>query len=147
MPLIAVLCSNPGDVVDLFVDVLAIEPSCEMRIVRDVSELDEVLEDPSLDLLISDVVHDWIHGLEVISKAHAAGIVGGVIIASIVGDEELAADVIRAGALDYVVRWPCSRRLARAVSVGLGLEGPPTTAEHIARTLHLERVKLTSSGL
>lgn len=143
--MIAVLCSRPGDVADLFVDVLAIHPSCQMRLVSNGDDLDAALVDQSLDLLISDVVHDWIHGLEVLSKAYAAGVVGKVIIASIVGDEELAADVIKAGALDYVVRRPSSPRLVQAVSVGLGLKQPLTTAEHIARTLRLEYVKASPS--
>jgi two-component system, cell cycle sensor histidine kinase and response regulator CckA len=71
-----------------------------------------VLGHASYDLVVLDYILDDMKGSELLQRLHQDGIHTPVLMITAYGDEQLAAQVLREGALDYVVRDESSAYLA-----------------------------------
>src|ERR1019366_4075687 len=71
-----------------------------------------VLGHASYDLVILDYILEDMKGSDLLHRLHQDGIHTPVLMVTAYGDEQLAAQVLREGALDYVVRDPSSAYLS-----------------------------------
>jgi DNA-binding NtrC family response regulator len=100
---------------------LAVEfPDLEIAEIIDQASFDAVLKRLDVDVIVTDYQLRWSDGLQVLAAVRGAGYDVPVVMFTQTGSEEIAAEGLRAGVADYIVKAATGYgRLAHAVAIAV----------------------------
>jgi DNA-binding response OmpR family regulator len=95
-------------------------PDLEVADIVDQAGFDAALERLDVDVIVTDYQLRWSDGLQALAAVRKAGYGVPVVMFTYTGSEEIAAEGLRAGLADYIVKAATSyERLAHAVRVAI----------------------------
>ncbi len=95
-------------------------PDLDVTEVRDQPEFDQVVRRLDADVIVTDYQLRWTDGLKVLAAVRQGGGDMPVVMFTHTGSEEIAAEGLRAGLADYIIKTPTHYgRLAHAVHLAI----------------------------
>jgi DNA-binding response OmpR family regulator len=138
---------NPPDRLLVKRALAAAFPDLDVEEILDQVELDAALERLDVDVIIVDHQLRWSDGLQALAAVRKAGYDVPVVMFTQTGSEEIAAEGLRAGLADYIVKTANGyERLAHAVRQVIG-NAAVTRGEGEARARERAALRAAQNGL